>query len=415
MIRHRLATRPIRVAALAPVALLVTAFADIPITAEAGMSAPSAAPAMVQAPIAARWSIESARDLLSVIRSADKEGLSAAAYDPAALERAIEAGPGQALDMAADASGIAIARDFLLGRVQDRSAFDWHIERSPYEAFALNEGLAEAAASGRVRDYLAGLLPQSAGYRALRTALAQTAEPERMAMIRANMERWRWLPREMGDDYLFVNIPTYQLSLVKGGAEEARYDVVVGAPKTPTPSLAVAAERVVVNPWWTLPPSVLAEGGSYPASKGYVTRRTDNGRVLVQQKPGPMNALGRIKIDMPNPHAIYLHDTPAKAAFARTERALSHGCIRVKGIDQLASQLQDTGEVDTALAGRDTANIALARQIPVYIVYMTADAGADGLVKPLKDIYARDPRLLAALDRPVNLAARHAGTRLASR
>lgn len=345
-----------------------------------------------------RWSERSARDLLAAIRAADREGLTPADYAPDALEQAIASGRNASLDAAADASGLALARDFLLGHVQDKAQFDWHIERSPYEAYALTAGLAEAAEKGNVKRFLAALLPDAGQYRALRDALAETTDTARVALIRANMERWRWMPRQLGDDYLFVNIPTYQLTVMRDGAEQARYDVVVGAPKTPTPSLAVAAERVVVNPWWTLPPNVLAEGGRYPTSRGFVTRRAASGQMMVQQRPGPMNALGRVKIDMPNPHAIYLHDTPSKAAFARTDRALSHGCIRVKGIDRLAEDLDGAGAVTTALAGPATASITLQRTMPVYIVYMTAVAESGGKVSPIKDIYVRDARLLAALD-----------------
>ena len=104
--------------------------------------------------------------------------------------------------------------------------------------------------------------------------------------------------------------------------------------------LSANVGSIVVNPWWTLPPTVLREGKRYSPARGYVYQ-TIGGKTYVRQKPGPMNALGRVKINMPNPYAIYLHDTPSKWAFARTDRALSHGCIRVKDIAALAEKIGD--------------------------------------------------------------------------
>ncbi len=362
---------------------------------------PTAVAAQAPVPVeaaAARWAAPAARDLLSAIEAADREGLTPADYDPATLRRAIDAGPGPALDMAADTSARALAQDYLFGRVKDRAAFDWHIERSAYDGQALNAGLAKAMAEGQVGPWLRSLLPADPQYVALRAALADATDADEVALIRANMERWRWMPRRLGAAYLYVNLPTYRLRVMRDGVEASSYTVVVGAPKTPTPQLAVAAERVVVNPWWTLPPSVLAEGKRYSPAKGYVYARAASGRMMVRQRPGPANALGRIKIDMPNDHAIYLHDTPSKAAFARKDRALSHGCIRVQGIDELANELEGDGRVDEALAGEATTTIALGQAMPVYIVYLTAEADASGKVSPLVDIYGRDAAMLAALD-----------------
>ncbi len=131
--------------------------------------------------------------------------------------------------------------------------------------------------------------------------------------------------------------------------------------------------------------------------------------------PRPGNALGKVKIDMPNPHSIYLHDTPSKALFARESRAFSHGCIRVKDIDRLARELvsldsQKPAEVESALAGSATRTLALQHERPVYLVYFTAEAGPDGQVRLLEDPYGRDAKLIASLDREVRMAAnnRHA-------
>ncbi len=360
---------------------------------------PAAAPCPRLRPDRRRASLVRRRgpDLLAAIGDARREGLNPADYNPQALQSAIDAGEGAQLDARANAAGLALARDYFLGRVRDYAAFDWHIERSAYEAYALTDGLGKAAAEGRVRRWLGSLLPADPQYQALRDALAAAGAPADIARIRANMERWRWMPRALGADYLLVNVPAYRLRVTQGGIETASYDVVVGKPKTPTPALVAPAQALVVNPWWTLPPNVLAEGGRLTRARGFVETRDANGKRVVRQRPGPANALGRLKIDMPNPQAIYLHDTPAKVDFARKNRALSHGCIRVRDIARLAGTLRDDGALGQALGRPTTVTLPVARPLPVYIVYLTAEAQGGRLIA-LPDIYARDARLVAALD-----------------
>jgi murein L,D-transpeptidase YcbB/YkuD len=195
-----------------------------------------------------------------------------------------------------------------------------------------------------------------------------------------------------------------------GGERQATYNVVVGAAKTPTPQLALYAQSVVVNPSWNLPPSVLKEGkvrpGADAARKGYSFTRRADGTVAIKQAPGPHNALGRIKFDMPNPYAIYLHDTPNKAAFSRASRALSHGCIRVENIDQLAASLRNGDEIENALTDTTTRTLQFEKSIPVYIVYFTAQADADGTIRYLDDPYARDTQVASALNTQVQMASR---------
>jgi murein L,D-transpeptidase YcbB/YkuD len=184
-----------------------------------------------------------------------------------------------------------------------------------------------------------------------------------------------------------------------GDTAVATHVVVVGAPKTPTPMLSAAIGSIIVNPWWTLPPTVLREGAGkhYAAARGF-TYVTIGGKAYVRQKPGPANALGRMKIDMPNPYAIYLHDTPAKWGFAKSERALSHGCIRVQGIASLAGALTAPDTISDAMADLTTHTLPIRKSVPVYIVYFTAAPDADGKVVTYPDPYDRDPELIAALD-----------------
>jgi murein L,D-transpeptidase YcbB/YkuD len=209
------------------------------------------------------------------------------------------------------------------------------------------------------------------------------------------------MPRELGSDHIFVNVPSYSLEVVDEGRSVSNYTVVVGKPSTPTPQIAVAAQAVVVNPWWNVPASIAR---SMKGGAGFVR----DGNTL-RQPPGPRNALGRIKIDMPNPHSIYLHDTPSKALFAKTSRAFSHGCIRVQDVERLARELVELDgnkpqKVDSALAGSATRTVRLTHARPVYLVYFTMDVNADGRVVSLEDPYGRDAKLAAKLDSSTQLA-----------
>lgn len=370
----------------------------------AGGSAPAEVPPAIQMAAAAqpegRWSIDAARDLLEEVERSAEEGLNPADYSAAQLRAAIDAKQkGPALDAIANASALRLAHDYADGRIDDKAAFDWHIA-PPIDPSQLAAGLDTAVAADSTAKWLRDLLPQHDQYRALKAAYAEAQGDEALrGQLRANLERWRWMPRDLGQRYIYVNIPSYRLELIRDGMEEAAYNVVVGSPKTPTPQLALYAQSVVANPAWILPPSVLKEGGWQ--RKGYQISRRADGSLMVRQAPGLKNALGRIKIDMPNPMAIYLHDTPNKAAFARTDRALSHGCVRVQNIEELAALLHDGGELDEALADpATTKTLQLQQSMPVYIVYFTAQADADGTVRLVGDPYRRDAQMISRLGNP---------------
>ena len=411
--RHRVRTDVSHVVAALPI-IVVAAFVTIgPAPAETS-SVPLAivqarAEAQVRPEAEARWSISSANALLTAVEGAAEEGLNPGDYSVEALRSAISNGrQGPALDMLATAAALRLAHDYASGRIDDKAAFDWHLGNSA-DMNMLAAGLNDALDADRLSPWLKSLLPDSEQYRALKAAYADSPDRATRETIRANLERWRWMPRDLGERYLYVNVPSYQLEVVQGGVSEATYNVVVGAPKTPTPQLALHAQSVVANPSWTLPPSVLKEGNW--RSKGYTATRIAGGYRVVQA-PGPTNVLGRIKIDMPNPHAIYLHDTPNKAVFNREQRALSHGCVRVENIAELAASLADGSKLDAALENpRQTRTIQLERSVPVYIVYFTAQADPDGRLRMLPDPYSRDGQLVARLGTmpnasPVRLAAR---------
>ncbi len=367
-----------------------------------GQAAPAPRAAAPVAPPPLHWTAEAMRQLLAAVEASRDEGLHPADYQHDALAAAIGSGrTDAAADALATASARMLARDYADGHVHQRARFDWHVGHSPAALATLDADLRAAVTAGTTGAYLRGLLPHDARYLALRDALRDTppGDTARIAHIRASMERWRWMPRALGDDYVWVNVPTYTLALMHDDRAVATHVVVVGAPRTPTPMLSATIGSVIVNPWWTLPPKVLAEGQGkrYAAARGFVYV-TIGGKAYVRQRPGPDNALGRMKIDMPNAYAIYLHDTPAKWAFARSQRALSHGCIRVQDIAGLAGDLTAPATIGSALTDFTTHTLPIARSVPVYIVYFTAAPDADGHVVIYGDPYDRDDELVAALD-----------------
>jgi L,D-transpeptidase YcbB len=375
-----------------------------------GLMAAAAAPVATQttsasyriSPVTTQWSADAARDLVTAVKASRAEGLRPSDYGLARLEAALERGSGAELDAVASPAALALARDYAFGRVSDREALGWHMDADANRMNALMSGLAQAVASGEVRSFMNGLLPTGERYRALRAALPAAPSVEERDRIRANMERWRWMPRELGDNYLYVNVPSYRLQVMEAGTAMSTYTVVVGAKDTPTPMMVTPASSVVVNPWWNVPQSIVKSSGMRPGRGGYIWKANSNGGWQVRQPPGPRNALGRLKINLANDHAIYLHDTPAKSGFTREERALSHGCIRVKDVDRLASELMmeggDPAMLEEALAGRETTTLRLPKSWPVYLVYFTADLDESGRLVTYADPYEQDAALIARLD-----------------
>ena len=427
MIRMQRASAPVRRGWWISVACVAGAFASAAsaqISPEAEISSTYALPVASQSagdaglPVGRQWSADAVAQLIAVVEGACAEGLNPADYGLSGLRQAARSGPSAPLDAAATASAISLAHDYQFGRVRDRDDMGWMIRRAADEEAQLPARLNGAVASGQVGAFLASLLPTDARYVALRDALADAPDATTRDRLRANMERWRWLPRTMGGSHLYVNVPSYRLQVMDGGVATATYTVVVGARATPTPQLITPTSSLVVNPWWNVPQSIVRSANLRPGKAGYLFKAGGDGSYAVRQPPGPRNALGRIKFVLANDQAIYLHDTPAKVGFRRADRALSHGCIRVKDIDQLAGQLMsdapDPGALDVALAGTDTATLRLTKTWPVYIVYFTVDSVEPGTIVSYGDPYGYDARVVARLNgnaapaiaRPLQIAAR---------
>jgi len=375
-----------------------------------------ASPVFTQTPagdstsVPVHWSMGAARELITLIEESHDEGLAPADYGLAELRRAAMDGESGRLDMLASASALSVAHDYACGGLSDRSGMQWLSERAPYDAAQFPARLRSAMGDGKLRAFFQALLPSDPRYAALRARLAQTkAGPER-DRLRVNMESWRWMPRTIAANYLYVNVPSYKLRVVEDGVQLSSYDIVVGARDTPTPQMVSPTGSFVVNPAWYVPASIARKSGLRAGRGGFVARRLADGSVTVMQPPGPRNALGRIKFNLDNDQAIYLHDTNVKSVFAREKRALSHGCIRVKDIDQLASELMGQGgdgaALEEALASNQTATLHLPQTWPVYIVYFTADTDENGDPATYSDPYGYDARVLAALDgKPLEIAS----------
>ena len=368
------------------------------------------------------WSLGDAEALLGVIAHIDEDGLIPADYLPGALRDAIDAGPGPELDEVASTSFAWLAEDLRDGRTPMPARVQWFAVDPDVDVTPTPALMARALDTHDVAGVLAGLAPTNRDYQALRTALAVSpAEAKtKRAVIRANMDRWRWLPRDLGALYLHTNVPEFQLRLATNDRIVRSYRTIVGKPgKTATPQLAEQVRAVVFNPTWTVPQSIVVGEGlgarliRNPAAarrEGYVvTRAGTDGMITVVQQPGKNNSLGLMKIDMPNPHAIYLHDTPSRHLFNAPVRAFSHGCIRTERAQELGMTMAILGAeltpelaVQHALSGKYT-KVPMTRTFPVYITYFTMAQDITGKLTAFNDIYGRDAPVIASFEQPRQL------------
>ena len=350
------------------------------------------------------WQPHQAQALLNYIRSVGREGLSPADYDAESLEAAMRGGDPVAMSQAATDSFNKLASDLALGHVRGDARVGWHVVDNDIDPDRRRLLLDAALRDNRIPDALNGLLPAHPQYGALKTALSITPRTEtaKYNRIRLNMDRWRWLPRVLGQKYIIVNVPSSYATLVQDGATRWKTRAVAGAIRTPTPQLNATATGVILNPWWEVPKSISRE---VAGKSGYVAVKGKDGKVQRwRQPPGPSNALGQLKFVMPNDEAIYLHDTNAKSRFNSSIRAASHGCIRTKDVLELATLLlgDDNGEwtperIQKALASKKTVQANFVKPLPVYIVYFSAAANTDGSIVSYDDMYKRDDEVIAAL------------------
>lgn len=253
-------------------------------------------------------------------------------------------------------------------------------------------------------------------------ALNFTKEQRRQQII-VNLERWRWFPRDLGINHIVVNIPNFKLHTVQNTDTTKTFNVVVGTEKRKTPVLSSKIDNIVFNPTWTVPPTILKEDlipGTIKNRK-YITNRNitifnNKGKEVsigdwhssnaedykYVQSPGVNNALGNVKINFPNNHSVYLHDTNHRDLFVKNMRSLSSGCVRVENPLQLAEYLlynkegYTSSKIDSIVFFKKTKTVKMQEEIDVHILYFTAWYD-DGLLQFRNDVYNYDPELYLRL------------------
>ncbi len=319
-------------------------------------------------------------------------------------------------------------QDPRIARLRDRLAAS-----GDYEAPAAAEPERfDAALEAAVRRFQARHALDPDGVAGRRTLAALDVDvAARIDQIRVNLERLRWVAQDLAGDYLVVDIAGFSARLFIGDRVAWSSRAVVGRPYRKTPVFRATMQYLVLNPTWTVPPTILREDvlPKLAADPAYLAREhmqvvDASGRPLdaagidwsryrsagfphqIVQAPGPDNPLGQVKFMLPNPHSVYLHDTPARRLFDKPERAFSSGCIRLEQPLALAVALLDDPErwspaaIRAAIETGETRTVPVKRRIPVLVLYFTAEAPEDGTLQFRTDLYGRDPRVIAALRAP---------------
>lgn len=297
---------------------------------------------------------------------------------------------------------LIVEGDLNLGPVRDERLFDQAVKFA-VERFQVRHGLK--------MDGVVGKNTRSVMNIPIRDLIAK---------IKLNMDRWRWLPRNLGNRYILVNVASFELSVIEDNKPDFTMWVIVGTPDRQTPVIRGRLHSVVFNPYWTIPPTVLLEDiipkqkvdPSFFARKGI--RVLQNGReqdlakvdwtkidrdhmpYIFRQDPGPDNPLGQIKFLFSNDFDIYLHDTPKRSKFDNQSRSFSSGCIRVENPLKLASYVlgKDNGwnenKIKQTIRTGETRKIPVSSRIPVYVLYFTGWVGEKDAVHFRQDVYKRD-------------------------
>lgn len=372
----------------------------------------AATAAFAQEPQPQRWDRATAETLASYIDRIGTHGLKPADYEPAQLRQAIDSSDPAQLEKQADESFERVASDLAIGHVRAGQRGRYYIAPNSVDPLLIARMIDIAIIAHEVSWVLESFAPQAPEYAALRRALAgpDGIDAAKRRQLAVSLERLRWLPHNPGDKYLIVNIPEYRVRLIANGKEIDNHKVIVGQVGKQTPQFQTKVTGVIFNPTWTVPQSIIAESvgrlvrtnPSLARSRGYKWT-SSAGHLSVVQSPGPGNSLGQMKLDMPNPLTVYLHDTPSKSLFDKEDRTFSHGCMRMQDPFGLAEKLLldvgwDRTRIDAAVASQVTTRVSLSAPLPVYVVYLTAVAQPDGSVAYLKDPYKLDEPVAAKLN-----------------
>jgi len=344
------------------------------------------------------WEPAQVARLIEWLDAAKDDGLGPAASQAATVRDVLRTQDASRLDSVATAAAVSLLRAHRNGCCNASLRTGWHIDNGT----ALTDPLVavvDAVTRDRLDELFGTARPSHPYYYLLRQAYSKESDPARRKVLAANLDRWRWMPRMLGERYLLVNTASFEATLWEGRSEVGRWQVIVGKTGSPTPVFAARVTGVILNPWWEIPSSIVAESvgalvrnrPAEAARRGYVVQ---DGRY--RQRPGPANALGRMKLVMPNSYTVYLHDTPSQSLFERDVRAFSHGCIRVGDALGLAATLLSADpawnrkRVDAAVAKGATVQVGLPQPIPVYVTYFTAEPDGNGGIRYFPDVYKRD-------------------------
>ena len=287
--------------------------------------------------------------------------------------------------------------------------------------------------------YLQSLHPKHEQFQRLHQALLKAraeseagAKPRNMQRIVVNMERWRWMPENLGALYVQINIPEFMVYVVKNGKTIQTEKVVVGKPVYPTPIFSADLKSIVFNPEWTVPSTIIREdllpklrggGGFFGGGSSFLRQhelnvnyngkrvdpgsidwnRVNMGAISFTQAPGPKNVLGKVKFLYPNRHSVYMHDTIKRNLLDLTVRAEGHHCPRVANPGKVAATIlaEDKGmpqaEIDKLLASGYNSAVALNTRVPVHTTYFTAAVDGEGKVQNFTDVYSLDAGVAAAI------------------
>ena len=383
-----------------------------------------------------------AQALIAEIQNAGSWGLPAEAFDlPSASD--LPASPeAQAADEVKLALAVLKYARYARGGRLSPGKISELFDQKP-ELVSPKTVLTEIAAAPAPAAYLTSLQPRQAQFEGLRKLMIKyvanakargrkpMADPSIQRLI-VNLERWRWMPADLGSYYVWNNVPSFVTRVMKGGKSIYVEKVIVGQPKYATPLFSANMRSIEFNPDWTVPDTIkfedlaprLRQGSadgtrdisiltSNKLSVSYQGKPVDAaavdwnhaniGKYTFTQEPGPDNVLGVLKFNFPNRHAIYMHDTIQPELFSETERSLSHGCIRVRQPDRLAALLlaEDKGwspqQVKDLLAKGKNSGVTLSKPVPVHLTYFTAVVDAQGKLQTFADIYDLDKKMAYAL------------------
>jgi murein L,D-transpeptidase YcbB/YkuD len=372
--------------------------------------------------------------VLDEIRKADDFGLSSAAFDLPDTTDAPTSEDARAIaEIKLDLAILQYARHARGGRANPPSLsklIDQRLSlRDP------NTVLIEIAAAEAPDAYLRSLHPQHEQFERLRQALikARSEGGKNVKLILVNMERWRWMPEDLGSLHVWLNVPEFMVHIVKNGKTLYSEKIVVGQLKYATPVFSADLKSIVFNPEWTVPPTIVREdllpklrggGGLFGGGNTAILRqhglnvryngrvvdpssidwnRVNMGAISFNQPPGPKNVLGKVKFIYPNSHTVYMHDTIKRELLEKTVRAEGHNCPRVANPGKVAAvilgedQNMSKAQVEKLLAGGYNSAVGLTHRVPVHTTYFTAVVDDEGKVATFGDIYKLDGAVAAAV------------------